>query len=618
MATEPKVKVELNMRTGAEVNEYVELYVPGCGHQRMNLTPDEAREVFALLMKHGYAPKDQVLVTLSRYELLLMAECGRHGHCDYKAGKVRRFPEPAAEHALRESLRDELLPFLQDYVDEELAKQNSATVEHVDMKLRAHNRDAVMVQLAPAVRNYVDEVVTKRVDEHTRVTELRLRSQVDEVVAKALASKDATYRELEKRILFGERYGSTTTAAAASSLKLSDIEHAAKLVDDAFVRDLLKAQPADAFFRAMYGQPVSTGQAAPKKERRLVSRSPVLVKHDQVTDWVDEDGTLWACDSVLRAKFPEAMNGAKRIRLMAYDMEGPHTVKVRPCLFNGHAVLVEEFNSQLGTTVMKEHDAHPVLVKWLNTPDVPQPAYVGVHTVERYNHNHRGTNDCKRATPVLHLDKGGVEPTWNDKEGNPWVCAQAIHELASWVKDDDTMQLLAFGTPSSPGMQRCVKLNARPEASFKYPLMLDGEEADSFDHLRDWLRQDDTPTPAYVTAHVVGKCRDRDGIGDRALACTDLLCTDADGDWMDEHDATWVCRDAVRRFAPHVDPGEEIRLVAFELPAKGRVKVEVVRSLIDKEQLKVNGNELGVFTALMDWVLRLAWNRPVYVEARVA
>jgi hypothetical protein len=233
----------------------------------------------------------------------------------------------------------------------------------------------------------------------------------------------------------------------------------------------------------------------------------------QGKDWHDEQGTLWACDDVLRRKFPSAMRGAKHLKLMAYRHELPGTVKVRPCSYSRDTVLVEEFDSSLGTTVMKEHDAHPALVKWLNSAGVPDPVYIGVSTTARHQVEpapkvplYKGRS-CRGATPMLHL---GAGDSWQDKDGAAWVCADAVQALVPWVQDSDTIQLLAFGTPSGPHESHTVELKLQDQFKYNHwPLLVDGVETYSHDALRTWLSESYMPKPAHVTVHVVGKVQKR-------------------------------------------------------------------------------------------------------------
>jgi hypothetical protein len=285
------------------------------------------------------------------------------------------------------------------------------------------------------VRDYVDEQMTKRMDDDEAP---RVRDYVDERLREALATK------------------------AVPGVQV------------------IKETP-------------SFGQDAPK----LASTSPVLTMHDKVPDWIDEVGTLWACDSILRAKFPGAMQGAEHIKLMAYRNWWPGTVKVRTCEFNNCSVLVEEFNSELRTTVMKEHEAHPALVKWLNS--LPDPVYIGVGMMESH-----AVDKAVGTSPELRLQAS----SWRDSSGIAWVCDEGRERYAPHVDPSDTVRLAAYTQPAHGRVRlELIAPLGKLAPGATGSALVNGEYVPTCRPLRTWLAS--FSSPVYVKVHVVSSDKGR-------------------------------------------------------------------------------------------------------------
>ncbi len=466
MATGPiKFKVEVKPNA-ADVLEYVELYVPGCGHQRMNLTPEEARAVCRLLFEKGYGPEDHALVTLQRYEHLLMAECGQPKHCDYKAGKVARVELNAPSYSpamceedrrvLRQSLRDELIPVLQDYVDEELAKQNSATVEHVNKQVRAERE---------GMGSYMEQRLAEAAEKLGR----RLDDDMMREVASAhrFAPWAQNYREMEKRVNFATMYG-TTTAAMGSSLNMEDIQKAAALLD--------AATPVDGEYKRRFGRQLT---------------------YDGRTDnWVTKDNKPWLCHRAMLEYFGDLVKGAKVLRLVDYNYKpGAKTVSVQYVKKGGHLV---QANALVDGT---ERELYRPLAGWLTAGNATDPCWVGVEVLEHHEppvpdvpKHFLGKDRPRAATPCLHTDQVG---DWIDANDRPWICKQAVRQHAPHIGWAHQIQLLAYDTPG-PGRIMVDRI-----ANTEDQVRAAGEQLGVFNMLADWLDKAGMPCPVYVTAHVV-------------------------------------------------------------------------------------------------------------------
>jgi hypothetical protein len=106
------------------------------------------------------------------------------------------------------------------------------------------------------------------------------------------------------------------------------------------------------------------------------------------------------------------------------------------------------------------------------------------------------------ASPRLHYE----DYVWRDKVGAPWVCAHAVQSYAPWVTHEDIIQLLAYCSPLTDGVE-LVMNSSRRCYDLTLDLQMDGIPTDSHDALQDWLREDHVPKPAYVVAHIVERAK---------------------------------------------------------------------------------------------------------------
>lgn len=339
-----KVRVTPDRVDEEYVSEFVELYFATAGHQRVNLLPEEARELCRELMEKGYAPgaEGKVLVRMSfaKWRELMEQEPGEV--------KVVQRPVPACqethdllrgllEHKMQcgldemgkriSNLRDELLPELQDYVDEVVRD----------------NREAA--------RNHLEQLLA----EEAKRLGLRLDAKLIEEVARAQRLGKGGYLHFTKNF------------EAARQASTRDVEQFTKEVKGSLKR----------------------------REGRRLTYDP------RTMNWMDKDGRPWACHRALQEYFGELIKGAKVLRLVDYNYQPlGRTVEVRGACRHAHA-------NPSAVVAEQETEVYPALADWLTAGNASNPCWVGVEVLEHNEPatNFTGKDRPRAASPCLTLNR---------------------------------------------------------------------------------------------------------------------------------------------------------------------------------------------------------------------